>query len=252
MLAAALLLAPVAAQEEPAVPKPRGFVSDYAGVVRPDTVQELTGLITELRQKTGAEIAIAVVKTVQPLTTFDFAMKLAESWQVGSKEHDNGLVFLVAVQDRDMYILTGYGVEGALPDGLVGEIRDTLILPAFRRGDYDGGIRAATYRMAERIAADRGVQLTGRDRPQRPMRRPQGGRPGLGGLLLLLLILFFIGGRGNHLGGRRRRRYGGPFIGGGWGGFGGGGFGGFGGGGGGGFGGFGGGGFGGGGAGGKW
>jgi uncharacterized protein len=233
------------------VPKPQGHVTDLAGVIDGATRARLTSLIGELKAKTGAEIAVVTVGTTEPETPFDYAMAIAEQWQPGAKGKDNGIVFLVAVDDRAMQILTGYGVEGALPDGKVGEIRDTLVVPAFRSGDYARGIADATTTMAALVAADAGVQLSGAPAPvRRPARR--GGGATLGLILLLFVVSAFLNGIG--AGGRRkmRRRGGvaGPLIfGGGSGGFGrGGGFGG----GSGGFGGFGGGGFGGGGAGGRW
>jgi uncharacterized protein len=230
---------------EPTVPPPRGYVSDAAGVLDPATRRDLAALIEELKTKTGAEIAVVVVDSTAPLTAFDYAMKIAEAWKPGARGKDNGVVFLVAVKDRSMFILTGYGVEGILPDG---EIRDRLVVPAFRRGDYAGGIRAGTQALAEVIATGAGVRLDAvRSRPAaRPQATP------LSSLLLLLVIIIvlvlasrFPVGRAMPGGSGMRRR---GFDGGFGGGFGGG----IGGGGGGGFGGFGGGDFGGGGAGGNW
>ncbi len=233
---------------EPTVPRSRGYVSDFAAVLDGTTISELDAFIGELKAKTGAEIAVVVVQTTAPLTAFDYAMKIAESWKPGATGKDNGVVFLVSVKDHQVFILTGYGVEGVLPDGRVGEIRDTLVRPAFRRGDFAGGIRAATETMAVIIARDAGVQLS----HVPPRAAPRATRPTLvtGLVPILLLIIFlmtvfrfpflplFMGGPGGF------GRGGGGFGGG----FGGGGFSG----GGGGFGGFGGGGFGGGGAGGDW
>lgn len=244
------LCAVVAAASEPTIPQPRGFVSDFAGVLDAGTEGELDRLIGELQRKTGAEIAVIVVKTTQPLSAFDYAMKVAETWKPGQAGKDNGVVFLVAVDDRELFILTGYGVEGPLPDGRVGEIRDRLIVPAFRQGDYAGGIRSGTWELARAIAADAGVTLSGVAAPAspRPQSRPINGILALGILLAILLLLsyspFWSILADPRFRGRRRWGH--------WhghrGGFGGG----FGGGGGGGFGGFGGGGFGGGGAGGRW
>lgn len=244
------VLATDVAAVEIAVPKPQGFVTDLAGVIDPATTTRLERLIAELKQKTGAEIAILTVRSTEPEPPFDYAMAVAESWKPGTAGKDNGIVFLVAVDDREMQILTGYGVEGALPDGKVGEIRDRLVVPAFRAGDYSRGVADATETMAALIAADAGVELSGAP-AARVERRSRGG-PGIAGLPLLL-ILMVIGAVLNALFGGSRRmrgRRGGFILGGpGMGGFGrGGGFGG----GSGGFGGFGGGGFGGGGAGGKW
>src|SRR5262249_14120503 len=108
------------------VPKPLGYVSDYAGVIDAGTRQRIESLVRELKAKTGAEIAVVTVRTTAPETPFDYAMAIAEQWKPGDRQKDNGVVFLVAVDDRKVQILTGYGVEGPLPDGKVGEIRDRL------------------------------------------------------------------------------------------------------------------------------
>lgn len=243
-----LLLLPSAFAAEPAIPKPRGFVNDFAGVLDSATVRRLESLIGELKSKTGAEIAVVTVETTSPLSTFDYAMRIAEEWKPGAKGKDNGVVFVVAVKDRKLFILTGYGIEGALPDGKVGEIRDRVVVPHFRGGDMAAGIRAGTEAIASTIAEEYGVQLAGA--PRRPIRQRRD-QPSPFAIVLFLLILLLIFGFWPSLfrsrGQRRGGVFGGTFGGGGFSGRGGG----FGGGGGG-FGGFGGGGFGGGGAGGSW
>jgi uncharacterized protein len=236
---------------EPTIPAPRGLVNDFAGILDGATVRDLESLIAELKAKTGAEIAVVTVGTTSPLSTFDYAMRVAEEWKPGAKGKDNGVVFLVAVEDRQLFILTGYGIEGALPDGKVGEIRDRVIVPHFRAGDMAGGIRAGTESIASTIAGEYGVQLSGAHQQRPAVQRNQA--PAFVFLIALILLIVLLsrlgywppshGGRGY----RPRGTFGGTFGGGGFSG-GGGGFGG----GGGGFGGFGGGGFGGGGAGGSW
>ena len=181
---------------------------------------------------------------------FDYAMAIAETYKPGDKGKDNGIVFLIATRDRKFHILTGYGVEGALPDGFIGELRDKVIRPAFRAGDYGGGVVEASAIMARRIAKDNGVQLSGIPKASARKRKSKESSP-LSILVVAVWILFTIFGgrfRGMLIGAMygadisRRSRHGG------FGGSFGGGFGG----GGGGFGGFGGGGFGGGGGGGSW
>lgn len=233
---------------EPTVPAATGFVSDYAGVIDAGTKRELEALTAELQAKTGAEIAVVTVRTTAPLSAFDYAMKIAEAWKPGAADRDNGVVFLVAVDDRELFVLTGYGVEGALPDGRVGAIRDGVVVPAFRRGDYSGGIRAGTWALAREIAADAGVELSG----QGPPAAAPPPSPVLPAAIMLAMLLGLVVLAVRHpelvalmLANGRRRRHGG-FGGGFGGGLGGGRLGG------GGFGGFGGGGFGGGGAGGRW
>ncbi|HJQ85708.1 MAG TPA: TPM domain-containing protein [Candidatus Binatia bacterium] len=233
---------------EPPVPTPQGFVTDLAHVIPPATAAKITALLEELRAKTGAEIAVVTVDTTAPLDDFTYAMRIADVWRPGRKREDTGVVFLVAVKDRKLRILVGYGLEGILPDGLVGEIEDREIVPAFRAGRLDEGVWRGVAALARRIAEARGVTLTGvpPPRPTGPAPVPLPGWVVLGGALVLLLLVLY--------GASRPRRFRGgfsPFGYGGWGGFGGFGRGGFGGGGGG-FGGFGGGSFGGGGAGRSW
>ncbi len=237
--------------EDLKIPSPQGLVSDFAGVIDPPTREQLTRLLQELKDKTGAEIAIVTVETTQPLTAFDYAIKIAEAWKPGAKGKDNGVVFLVATKDRKMFIATGYGVEGILPDGKVGEIRDEYVVPYFKQRDYAHGILAGTQVMADLIAAEYGVRLT-EGQFLRVHTRTGAEAPPTWMLLVFALIALglvvaaFTGTRHS-----RYTRFGGArYDGGGFGGsgFGGGGFGGSGGG----FGGFGGGGFGGGGAGGDW
>src|SRR5215470_7169250 len=86
----------IAQAEEVTLPQPQGFVSDFAGVIDQPTQRKLINLIRELQEKTGAEIAVVTVETTQPLTTFDYALKIFETWKPGAKGKDNGVVFLVA------------------------------------------------------------------------------------------------------------------------------------------------------------
>jgi uncharacterized protein len=235
----AILIAATARGAEPPVPVPEGFVTDRAGVVSAPVRARITRLAEALQERTGAEIAVVTVDTTAPLDDFNYALRIAEAWRPGRKGEDTGIVFLLAVHDRKLRILVGYGLEGILPDGLVGEIEDREVVPEFRAGRLDEGIWRGVAALAERIAAARGVTLTGLP-PPRPAPPPDGLPPWLV-LAIFLLVLALVLYQARHPRGFR----------GGWGyspfGFGGG----FGGGGGG-FGGFGGGSFGGGGAGRSW
>ena len=238
----------LARAEEPAVPRPEGFVTDRAHVLSPEGRARITRLAEELQARTGAEIAVLTVDTTRPLDDFTYAMRVAEAWKPGRKRDDTGVVFLVAVGDHKLRILVGYGLEGVLPDGLVGEIEDREVVPEFSAGRLEEGIWRGVAALARRIAEARGVTLTGVP-PPGPRAAPA--VPGWVVLLVLLAIVALMLYQASHPARLRRGgfspygRYGGGFGGGG---FGGGGFGG----GGGGFDGFGGGSFGGGGAGRSW
>jgi uncharacterized protein len=240
-LLVALALTSTAHAADPPIPQPQGFVTDSAGVIPADARQRMTRTIEALRAATGSEIAVLTVPTTEPLDDFSYAMRVADAWKVGGKGQDTGVLILLATQDRKLRILTGYGVEGILPDGLVGQIEDREILPSLRAGKFGEGLERGVAAIAQRITdAHEG----------KPPPKTEQGIPVPPWAVLLILVLVFLllswlsrgsgGGRGSS------RRF--P---GGWGGFGGfppGGFGG----GGGGFDGFGGGRFGGGGAGRSW
>lgn len=134
------------------VPPARGWVNDYAGVIDDGRERAISSLIQSVKDRNGAEIAVLTVPTTEGEDIFDYAMRVAESWKPGEKGKDNGVVFVVASEDRRMYILVGYGLEGVLPDGKVGAIEDEYVIPRFKAGDYGGGIEAGVRALVEVIA----------------------------------------------------------------------------------------------------
>jgi uncharacterized protein len=261
-----LLMLSAAAGAQPAPPTLTATVNDFAGVIDAASEQELDRRIQALQRASGDVVVVATVPTYQPYADIrEYAVKMFENQGrgIGERGKDNGLLVVVAVEDRKVGIEVGYGLEGFVTDGFAGQTIREAILPSFRQGQYGRGLVAGTSRVIARIAEGRGVQLT--DAPAEvPVEAPVGGSrqnqdfaKALRVLLFILFIIFLTSRRS-----RRRRRHWavGPWSG--WnsgvgpfgssqGGFGGG-FGGFGGGGGGGFGGFGGGRSGGGGASGGW
>ena len=240
---------------EPEIGAPVGFVNDRAGVLSAATKAQLEAFLDQVRRKTGAEFAVLTVRTTAPLTPTEYKVKVFETWKIGKHGEDNGLLLLLALEEREAWFETGYGLEGVLPDGLEARIVREEMSPPFRAGDYDACVVAGVKAAAVRIAADKNVTLewNGQElRYARKTTRPQ--RATLLTFVIWMVILFLVI-RSRSLR-TRRRGFWGPYWGGGMGGFGGG-FGGggwgggFGGGGGGSFGGFGGGASGGGGGGGR-
>jgi uncharacterized protein len=236
-----------------------GYVTDLGGVLSPSAKDRLTALCKEVDQKTQAQIAVVTVKSLQGDSISDYAFNLASRLGIGPKSSDRGVLILVAPNEHQYSTQVGYGLEPILPDGKVGGFGREAV-PYFRQNDYDAAILLMTRRVADVIAADRGVTLSGT--PPAAPRAPGADRglpEGIGSIVTLIVLILVFGGflgpllwatRGSSS--RRGRWMGGPPMGG-WGGGGfGGGWGGGSGGGGGGFGGFGGGSFGGGGASGGW
>ena len=259
---ASLFLLSLAATSSPQdFPDPSGYVVDQAGVIDAATEARLLGYIQELKQKTGAELAVVTVNSLGGLSVERYTMGLAERWEVGKRGEDTGVIILGAIQDRKWRIAVGYGNEGILPDARAGSIGRRHLVPHFKAGNYSMGLYEAALAVMHLLAEERGVSLGGVPATRRRA-RSGGGRAGtigsvFGTCFIILVIVMMMGrsGRGRHgwrggagpwlflflmMGSGHRR--------GGWGhgGFGGGSFGG------GGFGGFGGGSFGGGGASGSW
>ena len=236
---------------EPEIAPAVGFVNDRAELLDEPTRARLEAFLEQVRSKTGAEFALLTVRSTAPLPPSEYKVKAFERWGLGKHGHDDGLLLLVAVQEREAWFETGYGLEGILPDGLEARIVREQVIPHFRDGDFAGGIVAGVLAAAQRIAADKGVTLEWNGRELRYGARSRDRLPSWLPLLIFVVVMIQLSRRSRT--GFGRRGFGSPYWGGGWGGggFGGGGFGG-GGFGGGSFGGFGGGASGGGGGGGKW
>jgi uncharacterized protein len=212
---------------------PTGYVNDFAHVLDQSTIAQLDNICQQIDQKAHAQIAVVTVKSLDGSDVESYAVALFKKWGIGSKATDHGVLILLATEDRKYRIEVGYGLEPILPDGKAGGFGREAV-PLLKQNDYSGAVSLMTVRVANVIAQDAGVQLTG-DQPSVPETR---GQPDTGislaGIVVLviigLLLLFTPFGRlllwGMLLGGRG----GGGYSGGGGFGGGGGGFGGFGGG----------------------
>ena len=244
-----------AAFDVPTRPQPARLVNDFAATLSPAERDALERKLVAFDDSTGSQIAVVVVPSTNGVAPVDYATEILRSWGVGRAGINDGVVLLVAVEDREVFIATGFGAEGALTDATAGTIIRSVIVPRFRQGAFYAGIDEATTAIAQALAGEF----------EAPSTRGGGSGGDIDDLLCILFVIFVVlvvlssrtkAPPPSSGGGRRRRSgpgvvvvpWGGGFGGGGsfGGGFGGGGFGG------GGFGGFGGGFGGGGGAGGSW
>ncbi|MDD1750490.1 MAG: TPM domain-containing protein [Methanothrix sp.] len=232
---------------QPALPQqPLNHVVDLAGIIDDGSEAQLDGYLTELEQKTTAQFIVLTVTSLEGESLEDFSLATAhDKWKLGQKGKDNGILLVVALNDKKYRFETGYGLEGILPDSLTGSIGREYLVPNFRKGDYSTGITAAALAVANVIASANGVEITGMPKLQVRTysdRSQRGG--GLAGKVLTLLfficaVILFIryprlfllllfassmgGGRRDGWGGGGGFGGGGSFGGGGGGGFGGGG-----------------------------
>ncbi len=218
------LATPLGAQEPP--PALTGPVNDFAQVIDRASAQELDRVIRALRAASGDVVVVATVKTFQPWPDVrSYATKMFENAGrgIGEKGKDNGLLVLLALDDRQVWMEVGYDLEGTITDGFAGETSREVMTPYFRQGEYGPGLLAGTSRVIARIAADRNVAVDGvqvRDAP-RSTRDPLS--PTV--VLLFFVILFIILPLLNRRGRGRKRSWrggvgpwGGGYYGGSWGG----------------------------------
>lgn len=213
-------------------PKPQGYVNDYVGILSAPFKEKLEGKLRVMASAGGPELSVVLVSTTGGLPVEDYSIALARSWGIGSKQKNNGILFLLAVKDRRLRVDVGYGLEGVLPDGVVGRIQDEVILPRLKQGDWESALWEGCGALADQ-AGYKGFDGG-------PPRVKGGTVTGLEVIQVFILIgmfIFIVGvmwlSRGVRVRGRRGRNGwgsggfgGGSGSGGGFGGFGGGSFGG--------------------------
>jgi uncharacterized protein len=160
------LLLPLAASALE-VPELRGYVNDYAGMISPSTGAQLAEKLKAFEESDSTQIVILTIPSLEGEPIEDVGIKVAESWKIGQKGKDNGILLLVSKQERKMRIEVGRGLEGRLTDLTAGRIIDLVITPRFRAGDLDGGFIAGVSAL---IGAMRGEFQADARRSPRPPR----------------------------------------------------------------------------------
>ncbi|MHB0975821.1 MAG: TPM domain-containing protein [Candidatus Aquicultorales bacterium] len=135
-------------------PKPQGYVNDFAGMLSPDFRQSLETRLADHARAKGSEIAVVTVDNLQGTSVEDFAVRLFEEWKIGKDDKDNGVLLLVAEEERKVRIEVGYGLEGALTDVESSRIIRDFVTPAFKAGDFDAGVREGVDLIARAIAGE--------------------------------------------------------------------------------------------------
>jgi uncharacterized protein len=183
----AAVVAPALAQQGlVAVPQLTARVTDLTGTLTADQSSALEAKLAAFEQSKGSQVAVLIVPTTQPEEIEQYAIRVVDQWKLGRGKVDDGVLLLVALNDRKLRIEVGYGLEGALPDATANRIIQQDITPAFKRGDYYNGINTGVDRIMRVIE--------GEPLPEPEFSPPAAGIPGLVHLLPFLFILAMVGG----------------------------------------------------------
>lgn len=144
----------VPAAEPAPLPVLAARVTDLTGTLPADRVASLEARLVALEREKGAQIAVLLLPTTRPETIEQFGIRLAEAWKIGRRGADDGVIVIVATDDRKMRIEVGYGLEGAIPDAVAKRIVAEIMAPRFREGDFAGGLDAAVAALAKIIGGE--------------------------------------------------------------------------------------------------
>lgn len=187
------------AQDFPPTPDPPRLVNDFTQTLSPEELERLEQKLVAYADSTSTQMAIVLIRSVGPYAISDYAFQLGEQWGIGGAQHSNGLLILAAMEDRDVFIATGYGLEGAVPDALAKRIVTNLIVPNFKMENYYQGLDQATDMLIKLASGEYKAEAVLEE-----------GNHGSGLLLLVLFVLFFViipliknrKDNDNHMGGK--------------------------------------------------
>jgi uncharacterized protein len=182
------------------LPKPTGYVNDFADFISDDAEAAITAIAAEVKAKTGSELAVAIVETTEGEDIEEYAVRLFTDWGVGERGKDNGVLIVVAVRDRQMWIKPGYGLEGAITDVEAHQIYRDVLRPGFRAGKPNQALVTAANLLAAKIVEAEGQAYAYGDSipqnlvlGQRDVSSGAGSRPPPAVLILSILAIIVVG-----------------------------------------------------------
>lgn len=172
------------------------WVHDEANILSQSTKALLESILKAERDSTSNQIAVLIIPSLDGESLEDYSLKVSENWGLGQKSKDNGVLLLIAINDRQVRIETGYGLEGVLTDALSSRINRNEIAPHFRQGNYDEGVKAGVIAIIQAIKGE----YKNDDQPQV---RKSSRRSPIGTILILIIIIIIASrkGRGGRGGG---------------------------------------------------
>lgn len=183
------MAAPV--QAEPVIPALSQRVTDQANILSPSEQQQLEAKLQAYEESTGHQFAVLTLPSLEGLPVEDFSIRVVEKWKLGDEKRDDGLLLLVALEDRVMRIEVGHGLEGAIPDALAARIIRHQLTPAFREGQFYQGLDAALSSLMK-AAEGEAVQVG--------PKQTESSRNHWHSLIFFLVLLLLFSGRGRGSG----------------------------------------------------
>ncbi|MCV3275366.1 TPM domain-containing protein [Aeromonas hydrophila] len=200
-LLSCLLLWTAVVSAAPTFPALSGRVVDEANLMSRKQAHQLTQQLATFEKRSGIQLVVVSIDTLAGDTIEEYGYQLGRHWGIGQKGKDNGVLLLIAQDERKVRIEVGYGLEGALPDAIAANIIQTRILPAFKRGDMVAGVVAGSQAIMQALA--------GEYKPVENASKDKLGGPWLFILMVIVMIVLhnLRGGGGGGRGGRRRAAY---------------------------------------------
>jgi len=172
-------------------PKLNSYCNDFTGTLTPAQIRQINKALSDFEKKTSNQIVFLMINSLDGMPIEYFANNVAEKNKIGTKKHDNGILFVVAKKDKKMRIEVGYGLEGALPDALASSILRNEVRPYFRRGDYFSGIAAGLTAIMKATVGEYKNNKKNDEKEGLPIGTI---------IFLIIMIISLFGGRGSGIG----------------------------------------------------
>jgi len=181
------------------VPKLNSAVNDYANIINSNDEEKLEALLRDVEAKTSSQVALLTISSLQGENLEDYSMRVVQAWKLGQKEFDNGVLLLVAFNEKKIRIEVGYGLESVITDAKSGFIIRNYIVPGFKKGDFAGGITNGLLAISGLVTQE--FEITDEQLAKYDQQQKSGKRNQIPFGLIVFLFMFVFGGLGR---GRRR------------------------------------------------
>jgi len=135
------------------------YINDFAGVIDSDVEKHIFNMSALVERKTGAQIVVVTVESLDSMTDSEYALKLGREWGIGDEDKDNGFLMLISTGDRALRFEVGYGLEGALPDGKCGRIQDEYMIPYLSNDNYSQGVLEGYDCIVAEVCNEYGIEI---------------------------------------------------------------------------------------------